>query len=221
MSDTDTFIDEVNEEVRRDNLFKMMKRYGWIPVVLILAIVGGAAYNEYTKAQTRGAAEMLGDNILAALAQNDAAARATTLAGLSAETPGGDAILQFLAATAQAEAGDTDKAIASLNAVALNGDVPEIYRQIASFKALTLQSATMPAAERRLQFEALARPGARLRLLAEEQLALIDISEGQVDAALTRLQAILQDAEIDRGLQQRVSQVIVALGAKPDVRSGI
>ena len=59
------------------------------------------------------------------------------------------------------------------------------------------------------------------QLLAEEQLALIDISEGQVDSALTRLQAILQDAEVDTGLQQRVSQVIVALGAEPDVRSGI
>ena len=221
MSDTDTFINEVNEEVRRDNLFKMMKRYGWIAVVVILGIVGGATYNEYSKASARGAAETLGDDILTALAQNDAGARATTLAGISAKTPGGDAIVQFLAATAQAEAGDTDKAVASLNAVSQNGDIPEIYRQIASFKALTLQSATLPVADRRLQFEALAQPGARLRLLAEEQLALIEISEGQVDAALTRLQAMLQDAEIDTGLQQRVSRVIVALGAEPDVRSGI
>ena len=221
MSDTDTFIDEVNEEVRRDNLFKMMKRYGWIAVVIILAIVGGATYNEYTKAQAREAAETLGDEILTALAQNDAGARATTLAGISAQTPGGAAILQFLTAAAQADAGETEKAIASLNAVAQNGDVPEIYRQIASFKALTLQTKTLPVAERRIQFEALATPGARLRLLAEEQLALIDISEGQVDAALTRLQAMLQDAEIDTGLQQRVSRVIVALGAEPDIRSGI
>ncbi|MCF6232808.1 MAG: tetratricopeptide repeat protein [Rhodobacteraceae bacterium] len=221
MSDTDTFINEVNEEVRRDKLFKLMKRYGWIAVVLILGIVGGAAYTEYSKAQTRGAAQTLGDEILAALAQNDSAARAKTLAAISAQTPGGDAILKFLTATAQAEAGDTDQAIASLSAVSKNGDVPEIYRQIASFKALTLQAKTMPVAQRRLQFEALASPGARLRLLAEEQLALIDISEGQVDAALTRLQAILQDAEVDTGLQQRVAQVIVALGAEPGVRSGI
>jgi hypothetical protein len=32
MSDTDSFIDEVTEEVRRDRMFFMLKRYGWIAV---------------------------------------------------------------------------------------------------------------------------------------------------------------------------------------------
>ena len=66
----------------------------------------------------------------------------------------------------------------SLNAVAVQGDLPEIYRAIAAFKALLLQSETLPVADRRQQFEALAAPGAPLRLLAEEQLALIDMFRG-------------------------------------------
>ena len=221
MSDTDTFIDEVTEEVRRDHLFKLMKRYGWIAVLAIILIVGGAAFNEYRKAQAMAAAQTLGDTVLAAMSRNDAADRAVELGKITAETPGGRAILQFLTASAQADAGEVDKAVISLQAISGNGDVPEIYRQIATFKALTLQGDTMPAAERRLQFEALAQPGARLRLLAEEQLALIDIAEGQTDAALTRLQAMLQDAELDTGLQQRIVRLIVALGGEPDVRSGI
>ena len=220
MSDTDTFIDEVSEEVRRDHLFKLMKRYGWIAVLAIVLIVGGAAFNEYRKDQTRAAAEALGDSILAALAQNDAAGRLKDLSKITADTPGGQAVLQFLTASAHAGAGETGKAVASLEAISTNGDVPEIYRQIAGFKALTLQTDTLSAADRRLQFEALAQPGARLRLLAVEQLALIDISEGQVEAALTRLQAMLQDAEMDPTLQQRVTRVIVALGGKPETRSG-
>ena len=33
----DRFIDEVTEDLRRDRLFQMMRRYGWIAVLLILA----------------------------------------------------------------------------------------------------------------------------------------------------------------------------------------
>jgi hypothetical protein len=221
MSDTDSFIDEVTEEVRRDRLFATFRRYGWIAVLLIVIVVGGASYNEYSKARDRSAAQNLGDDIIAALASNEAAERAVALDQIGATTPGGAAVLQFMIAAAQADSGQVEAAVAGLNEVAGNGDLPEIYRQIAGFKALTLQATTLSAAERRLQFEALARPGAPLRLLAEEQLALIDISEGQGDAAIARLQAILQDAEASTDLQQRAAQVIVSLGGEPEVRASI
>lgn len=221
MSDTDTFINEVTEEVRRDHLFALFKRYGWIAVLAIVLIVGGATFNEYRKAAEQAAAGRLGDDIIAALANNDAFARAAALSQIEATTPGGAAVLQFMVSAAQAGSGQLPAAVAGLQQVAGNGALPEIYRQIASFKALTLQAETLPAAERRTQFEVLAQPGAPLRLLAEEQLVLIDISQGQSDPAIARLQAMLQDAEITPALQQRVAQLIVALGAEPQFRTGI
>lgn len=218
MSDTDSFIEEVTEEVRRDRLYGYLRRYGWIAVLAILLLVGGASWSEYRKAQDRAAAQALGDGIIAALEQNETADRAAGLAAVEAETPGGAAVLQFLLSSAQANSDQAEAAVAGLNQIAQNGDLPEIYRQIATFKALTLQAETLPAADRRLQFESLATPGAPLRLLAEEQLALIDVAEGQTDPALTRLQRILQDAEASTDLQQRVAQVIVALGGTPELR---
>jgi len=221
MSDTDSFIDEVNEEVRRDQLYAKFRRYGWIAVLAIVVIVGGASYNEYSKASDRAAAQALGDEIIAALAANEAADRATALGQIQATSPGGAAVLQFMVSAAQSNSDQLDAAVAGLNQVATNGDLPEIYRQIAGFKALTLQAETLPASERRLQFEALAQPGAPLRLLAEEQLALIDIAEGQTDAAISRYQTILLDAEASADLQQRAVQVIVSLGGEPEIRTGI
>ncbi len=215
MSDSDSFIDEVTEEVRRDRLFLLFRRYGWIAVALIVLIVGGASWNEYRKAQDRAAAETLGDEIITALNFEDIGARVSALQEVQAQSEGGAAVLQFLIAASQSEAGDTQAAVTGLNAIATNAGLPEIYRQIATFKALTLQDKTLPAADRRLQFESLTSPGAPLRLLAQEQLALIDISEGDTTAALDRLQNILQDAEASPALQQRVSQVIVALGGTP------
>ena len=46
MSDTDSFIDEVTEEVRRDRMYLLLRRWGWVGVVAVILIVGGAAFNE-------------------------------------------------------------------------------------------------------------------------------------------------------------------------------
>jgi len=45
---------------------------------------------------------------------------------------------------------------------------------------------------------------------------LIEIAEGDSAAAIERLRAIIEDAEVDVGLQDRARQVIVALGGKLD-----
>ena len=81
---------------------------------------------------------------------------------------------------------------------------------------LLLQSDSREASERRTSFEALARAGSPLRLLAEEQIALIEVETGDTEAAIARFQSILADAEVTAGLRQRVSQVIVALGGELD-----
>jgi hypothetical protein len=216
MSDTDSFIEEVSEEVRRDKLFALFRKYGWIPAVLIVVIVAGASWNEYRKAQARAEAQALGDRILSAFDESDAEARAAALVDVQGSSPGASAIVEFALAGARAEAGQIEGAVASLEAISLNGDLPLIYRQIASFKALALQSETMAAADRRIGFEALAQPGAPLRLLAEEQLALIDLAEGDSAAAIARFQSILKDAEATSDLQQRAVQAIVALGGTPE-----
>jgi len=70
----------------------------------------------------------------------------------------------------------------------------------------------MPAADRRQALEAMAQPGTPLRLLAEEQLALMDVAQSDTQSAIDRYQAILNDAEVNPDLQQRALQVIVALG---------
>ena len=67
MSDSDSFIEEVSDAVRRDRLFRQFKRYGWIAGVVVVLIVGGAAYSEWSKAQTRAASQARGDRILTAM----------------------------------------------------------------------------------------------------------------------------------------------------------
>ena len=216
MSDTDSFIDEVTEEVRRDRLFGTLKRYGWIGGLAVVLIVGGASLREYNKAQELAASQKLGDDMIAALSSDDDLQRAGSLSKISAQTPGGAAVLAMLQAGALADAGQQDEAVARLQAVALDAELPLIYRHIASFKALGMQQDSLSIAERRLQFEALAQPGAPLALLAAEQMALLDIEAGDPDAAIDRLKAIIQDAGVTADLKERATQVMVALGGELD-----
>lgn len=212
VSNTDSFIEEVNEEVRRDRLYALLKRYGWVAVLVILLIVGGAAFNEYRRAQTETRAQDLGDAMLAALNLNDAAARAAALAEVEADTPEANAVLSLLQAGTFTDANDIDAAVAALQSVANTSDIPLVYRQVAQFRALLLQADTVDVDTRRAGFEALAVPGVPFRLLAEEQLALIDIETGETEAAIARLRSFLDDAEATAGLQRRALQAIVALG---------
>jgi hypothetical protein len=217
MSNTDSFIEEVTEEVRRDKLYAALRKYGWIGAVAVLAIVGGAAYSEYSKAQVRGQAEAAGDAMLAALTLDESTDRAAALAKVELENPSANAVLSLMTAAEQSDAGETVAANATLQSVATSQDLPLIYRQIAAFKALALLASDLPADERRAGYEALAQPGNQLRLMAQEQLALIDIETGDVDAALVRFQGIIDDSETTSDLQQRALQVMIALGAEPDL----
>ncbi|MEP4194141.1 MAG: hypothetical protein ABJL99_00735 [Aliishimia sp.] len=217
MSDTDSFINEVTDEVKRDRLYGYMRRYGWIGVLVILLIVGGASFSEWRKSQTEAQAEALGDAMIAALSLNDQAARSSAIAAVEAENPVARAALDMIAASELVAAENIEDAAARLTALAENGDVPEVYRNIAGFKAILIQSETLDIAQRRAGFEGFAVPGNPMRMLAQEQLALIDVEAGDIEAALTRLQASLIDAEATADLQRRAMQVMVALGGEPDL----
>jgi len=213
VSDSDSFINEVSEEVRRDQLFGYIRKYGWIAVAAVALIVGGAAYNEYAKAQTQAAAEAAGDAMLAALAENETDARAAALSAIEAQGSAA-AVTALLTAATQQEAGQIPQARATLDALAANTDVPAIYRDLAAIKAALLPSDD--AAARKSALEALAQPGAPFALLAQEQLGLMQAEAGDNEGAIATMKAISDDAGATRGLRERAQTLIVALGGTLD-----
>ncbi len=213
MNEADHFIDEVTEELRRDRLFAMMRKYGWIAILLVLLIVGGTAYNEWQKARRQAAAEALGDALSAALESEDEAARAAAFDAIEA---GGDA--GALVALLRAASLGDEESLAALEALADSPDISPLYSDLARFKRAVAGDLD---AEARLSLLApLSRAGGPFRVLAEEQMAMAEIELGRQAAAISRLQALLVDNDASQPLRQRATQLIVALGAEPGAGSG-
>ena len=216
MANQDSFIEEVNEEVRRDRLYALLRRYGWIAILLILVLVGGAAWNEWRKASERAQAEALGNAVVAALEAPDADARRSALTGIdTGENSGAAALVALLLAGLDREAGDRAEARAGLEGLAGDASLPPLYRDLAALKIVLLSGDEMSADDRVAQLQALALPGAPYRLLALEQIALAEVARGDVDAALTRLGEIAADGQATPSQRRRTAQLMVALGGSP------
>jgi hypothetical protein len=210
--DSDSFVSEVSEEVRRDRLFAALRRYGWLIAALVVLIVGGAAYYEWRKLSRQAAAQAAGDALRAAYAAPDAATRAGLLAEAADEAPQAAVLARLAEAGARAEAGETGAAAAVLAEVADDGSVPELYRALAALERVMLLGDAMAASERQATIETLAAPGAPFRPLALEQRALMHLDAGDREAAIADLEALLEEPGATEALRGRAQQLIVAAG---------
>ncbi len=207
MSNTDSFIEEVTEEVQRDKLFALLKKWGWVAGVLVLLIVGGAAYNEWRKAKEREVAQSFGDQLLASI---DGEYTGAKLGGVEPASPAQAAIAGHLAAATALGEGDTEAGLAELRDIENNPEIASIYRELAAFKAALALPPETDAAERISAFDAISGP---LRPLAQEQKAMAMIVAGDAEGAVALLRGLIEAADATPGLQRRASEMIVALGA--------
>ena len=210
MSDTDSFIDEVTEEVRRDRLFGYFRRYGWIPAVIIVALVGGTAYNEWSKAQLEQAAQVRGDALLDALELEDTAEKAAAFRAIAREEE------DALAAKLLAAGVETEQAADLLKSVAADEAQPQYIRDLARLKMASTEG-VLSADEAAAILAELSEPGGTYRNVATELLVAVQLQRGDHEAALELLQAHIKDAEASSEQIQRMAELIVALGASPEL----
>lgn len=212
VSDSDTFIHEVSEEVRRDRLFAFLRRWGWLIGLGLALIIGGAAANEWRKARAEVRAEAAGDALRAAIAETDPMARADALARLADTGDGPGTVANFVRAGSLAEAGETETAEETLAALATSPDLAETYRALASIQRVMVAGDGMERSELLAALDTLALDGAPFRPLALELRALASLEAGETDAALSDLAAVLDDPSATDAMRARARQVIVAAG---------
>ena len=211
MSNPDSFIDEVTEEVRRDRLYAFMRKYGWIAILAVVLIVGAASWYEYSKVQHDARAAAFGAGLAEAVDQTGTA-RADAISALSA-TGTQSAIKDLFLADGL----DQATTIAALDKLANDSTQPQIYRDLAVLRRVML--ADMPLADRRSALEGIS--GRSLGILAREQLAYLLIEEGKKDEAIAALTALVQEQAAPGGLVARARQAIISLGGTlPETNAG-
>ena len=208
MSESDSFIEEVSEEVRRDRLFKLFKKYGWVLALLVIVIVGGTAYNEWTKSQKQAEARQAGDLMRAAIAAKDAEA----MAALAQSGKDSAVLARLEQANLLYEAGDNNAAVEVLLEVANDTGAPVVYSDLAWLKVVMLDGENMTDSERNDAYDRLTSPDAPYRPLALEQLAMQYVRDGNPEEAKKELALILTEQAAPPALRNRAQQLIVALG---------
>ncbi len=214
MSETDSFIEEVTEEVRKDKLYGYYRKYGWIAGALIVLTVGGAAYLEWSKSQAETAAQARGDAIAAALANTNAADQVAALENIATDAKAASALINLQKATVLVQDGQKQAAVTVLNTLADNAAAPQIYRDMARFKVLILRGKDMDQSERMAALGILATPGNGFRPLALEQTAVAKLEVGDTEGAIAQLSQLLNEPDISREMRQRVVQLLVSLGGE-------
>lgn len=212
MSNPESFIDEVTEEVRRDRLYRVFRKYGWIGLVVILGVVGGTAANQFLKARAETRAEAFGDALIDALDQGTPEERRAALAAVPADGTQ-KVLLDLIAASDPKE--DRAGTLAALDRVLADASLSPVYRDLAVLRRVIVAGAEQPLAERRAALEGIAAAGRPYRALAQEQLAYLLIEEGRIDEAVAALNALTTDGEASGALKTRAGQIVTALGGAP------
>jgi hypothetical protein len=202
----DTFVREVNEELRQERVRALWVRYGTAAVIAsVLIVLGVAGYVLWQRYQASVAAAD-GDRLLQATAlysegkTDEANAILDTLAtnGVNAYP----ALAKLRLAEAR-EAGDPAAAVAAFDEVANTNSAPQGLRDMAAVRAAYILVDHGSLADVRGRVERLTGDAEPLRFPAREALGLAAWKAGDLETARTMFDQLQEDLGAPAGIRRR------------------
>jgi len=198
--------DEVDEDVRRDQLKKLWDQYSIYIIagaLLIIAAVGGWRGYQYLEAKKAAEAGAAFDKASELSEQNKHSEAEAAFADLAAKAPSGYRVLARLRAAAEAASRDPQAAAKLYDDMSADRNVSAPEQDLARVRAagLLLETSTYPNMLQRL--EPATAPGATFRHSARELLALSAWRANDTAAARQCLDLIANDAETPPSLRSR------------------
>ncbi|WP_337182335.1 tetratricopeptide repeat protein [Shinella sp.] len=218
----DSFIREVNEELRSDQMRLVWKRFGRIfigaAVLFVLGTIGKVGY-EYWRDSEASAA---GDEFLAALTlardgKKDEALAA--LGKLEKEGFGSYPVLARMRAASLLAETDAEGAINAFTAISKDSSVPQALRDAARLRAAYLLVDTGTYEQVSAEVEQLATPQGAQRHSAREVLGLSAYKHEDYARAKEWFDAILNDSESPRNVANRAQMLLDLITASGKLSS--
>lgn len=210
MSETDSFIQEVTEEVRQDRMFRLWKKYAPYGIAAVAAAIAASGAWTWTRHREAERARETGAVFLAA--ERDTVEKAQELVGQITGPAALVARLQL--AAAMATAGDAAGAAALYREIAGEPGLDRTYADLALLQAVRVSAPTVDPAQAVAELEPLVADGAPYRLLALELRAVIRINAGETEAGHSDLTTILKDPGATRGMLERATALLLSSGGE-------
>ena len=202
--------DEVDEEVRREQLKKLWDKHSVLIIaamVLVVAAVAGWRGYQYLEAKKAAEAGAAFEKAVALADQNKHAEAEAAFTELAAKAPSGYRTLARLRAAAEVAArdakGDPKAAVKLYDDIAADRSVGAEQQAVAKIRAAGLLIDTASYAEILQRLEASAGPRSTFRHSAREMLALSAWRNNDMTAARKWLDEIGNDGETPPGLRSR------------------
>lgn len=215
-ADNETFYREVDEELRKDQLASVWKRYSLAivaGVLLLLGAIGGYIWWQNRQIEQAG---LRGERLVAAFEDVQAGRTKAALPKLdqlaAEDAPGVRAAALLTKADVAIQDGDLPRAIAAFKAVADNGDLAEPYRQLALIRQTTLEFDRLAPAEVIRRLGPLATAGSPWFGSAGELVAIAHLKQGQPARAAPIFAAMAKDDKLPSSIRSRAVQMAGALG---------
>ena len=198
--------DEVDEDVRRDQLKRLWEKYSIYIIagaILIIAAVGGWRGYQYLEAKRAAEAGVAFDKAVELSEQNKHAEAEAAFTDLAAKAPSGYRMLARLRAAAEVANRDPKAAAKLYDDIAADRSVGAPEQDLAKVRAagLLLETSSYPGMLARL--EPATAPGATFRHTARELLALSAWRANDTAAARQWLDLIANDGETPPSLRSR------------------
>ncbi|OHV87179.1 tetratricopeptide repeat protein [Mesorhizobium sp. ORS 3428] len=206
MSD-DSFIREVNEEIRREQAQALWDRFGpallGLAILIVVATAAVVGYRYWDESRANRSGDAFSQALkLANDGKNDEAIAA--LDQLEKDGYGAYPLLaRMRAATVKADKGDVAAAIKDFDEVAADGAIPAGIRDMARLRAALLLVDHGSFADVSSRVEALTADTNPLRSSAREALGLAAWKEGKSADALKLFDQIASDDGAPRNVRQR------------------
>lgn len=206
--------EEIDEEVRQDQLKALWDRWGVIFVAsvvsVILAWTGWVLWRNHIETTRAAESEAFaaavlspGDDGMAALDQLVATA-----------APGYATIAAFRKAGLLLAEGRTEDAVSTYDGVAGGDGASERLRGLASLMAAMVLADMDLADEARVRLEPLAGDGGDWALSAREMLALLDFQAGDLDSAESAFSVLSADAGTPASMRQRSREMLELIDSR-------
>ena len=205
MVETESFIKEVSEEVKRDNLFKLLNKFKWPLFALIILLVGAVGGYEYYKFYKESRAQKNGEFLVSAI-ENLKNNGQTVIEEIDNKLI--SILIKLNEAKYFEEKGDIKRATAAYKHIINKHGENKFFNHYSKFQLYLMDPAESLSDKKKIEIlDELSVPDGPLKLLALEQKLYLNVKISDLESIKLLLKLILSDQAITPEQVSRIKEI--------------